>query len=180
MSDTTTDRGNGTDRDNRTERHIADRQRQLGARLRRIRHQQGMSLADVQERSGGVWKAVVVGAYERGDRTISVARLQQLAEFYRVPLADLLPPPASQRRTDQPPRYVLDLIALRHATTTDGRELLPVARFAARIRRHRGDHNGRVLTVRASDLEMLAFTTGQDLDTLVQRLRAYGVLRSSA
>ena len=49
-----------------------DRTRALGARLRSIRNQQGLSLAQVEARSGGVWKAVVVGAYERGDRAVSL------------------------------------------------------------------------------------------------------------
>jgi transcriptional regulator with XRE-family HTH domain len=42
--------------------------KQLGARLRAIRQQQGLSLQGVEEKSGGRWKAVVVGSYERGVR----------------------------------------------------------------------------------------------------------------
>jgi transcriptional regulator with XRE-family HTH domain len=154
-----------------------DHQRRLGARLRGIRHQQGMSLAEVQTRSGGRWKAVVVGAYERGDRTITVAKLSELARFYGVPLADLLPSPATHEEARGERRYVLDLAGLRQATAAGHRELLPVARFAAHIRRHRGDHNGRVLTIRASDVDMLALTTGQDPDELVERMRREGALR---
>ena len=157
-----------------------DHQGRLGARLRGIRHQQGMSLAEVQARSGGRWKAVVVGAYERGDRTITVARLQELARFYGVPLADLLPRPNVAIGQTAERRYVLDLVALRQATAAGRRELLPVARFAAHIRRHRGDHNGKVLTIRASDMEMLALTTGQDPDELVERMRSDGVLHAPA
>lgn len=152
----------------------------LGARLRRIRQQQGMSLANVQERSGGKWKAVVVGAYERGDRTITIARLQELAGFYGVPLSDLLHRPTSEHGDAAERRYVIDLAGLRQATARGHRELLPVARFAAHIRRHRGDHNGRVLTIRASDMDMLALTTGQDPDTLVDLMRRDGALRESA
>ena len=37
----------------------------LGARLRAIRTQQGLSLHGVEEKSRGRWKAVVVGSYER-------------------------------------------------------------------------------------------------------------------
>lgn len=157
-----------------------DHQARLGARLRSIRHQQGLSLAAVQEKSGGRWKAVVVGAYERGDRTITIARLQELARFYGVPLADLLPTPAAERRSAGDRRYVIDLGALRQATASGQRELLPVARFAAHIRRHRGDHNGRVLTIRASDMDMLALTTGQDPVELVELLRRDGALRQTA
>src|SRR6266480_853992 len=63
----------------------------LGARLRSIRQQQGLSLQGVEEKSAGRWKAVVVGSYERGDRAVTVSRLAELAEFYRVPVAELLP-----------------------------------------------------------------------------------------
>ena len=55
----------------------------LGARLRSIRVQQGLTLYDVEEKSAGHWKAVVVGSYERADRAVTVVRLAELAEFYR-------------------------------------------------------------------------------------------------
>src|SRR5207344_3148755 len=63
----------------------------LGARLRAIRAQQGLSLHGVEEKSEGRWKAVVVGSYERGDRAVTVAKLAELADFYGVPVAELLP-----------------------------------------------------------------------------------------
>ena len=63
----------------------------LGARLRAIRAQQHLSLHGVERKSGGRWKAVVVGSYERGDRAVSVQRLAELAEFYGVPVGELLP-----------------------------------------------------------------------------------------
>ena len=51
----------------------------LGARLRAVRAQQHLSLQGVERKSGGRWKAVVVGSYERGDRAVSVQRLAELA-----------------------------------------------------------------------------------------------------
>jgi len=164
----------------RAERIEPDRQARLGALLRSIRHQQGLSLAAVEAKSGGRWKAVVIGAYERGDRTITIARLQDLARFYGVPLADLLASSPADLDDQSERRYVIDLVALRQATASGQRELLPVARFAAHIRRHRGDHNGRVLTIRASDMQMLALTTGQQPAELVDHLRRAGALREPA
>jgi Helix-turn-helix len=64
---------------------------QVGERLRNIRLQKGLSLHDVEERSGKEFKASVLGAYERGERSISVPRLQRLAIFYGVPVDHLLP-----------------------------------------------------------------------------------------
>ena len=55
----------------------------VGERLRSIRRQKGLSLQDVEARTGKEFKASVLGAYERGERAISVPRLMRLAEIYR-------------------------------------------------------------------------------------------------
>ena len=68
-----------------------DFDRQVGARLRGVRQRLRMTLRDVESCSEGQWKAVVVSAYERGDRSMKVARLAALAEFYEVAMVDLLP-----------------------------------------------------------------------------------------
>src|SRR5881396_2278969 len=80
----------------------------LGQRLRAIRMQQGLSLHGVEEKSRGRWKAVVVGSYERGDRAVTVQRLAELAEFYGVPVAELLPE-GSGVRHESAGKIVLDL-----------------------------------------------------------------------
>ena len=53
----------------------------VGERLRAIRRQKGLSLHDVEARSTLEFKASVLGAYERGERAISVPRLLRLAEI---------------------------------------------------------------------------------------------------
>src|SRR5690606_1927744 len=63
----------------------------VGGRLRSIRRQKHLSLQDVEAASEQEFKASVLGAYERGERAISVPRLQRLARFYRVPVDQLLP-----------------------------------------------------------------------------------------
>src|SRR2546423_15684164 len=63
----------------------------VGERLRSIRRQKGLSLHDVEARSSLEFKASVLGAYERGERAISVPRLLRLAEIYEVPADQLLP-----------------------------------------------------------------------------------------
>src|SRR3981081_2680554 len=73
-------------RGERTEnRHMGDYAKALGAKLRGIRQQQGLSLHGVEQKSGGRWKAVVVGSYERGDRAVTVQQLAEPAAFYCVP-----------------------------------------------------------------------------------------------
>ena len=54
--------------------------RRVGERLRNVRRQQRLSLQAVEASSSQEFKASVLGAYERGERAISVPRLQRLAK----------------------------------------------------------------------------------------------------
>ena len=133
-----------------------DYAKSLGESLRRIRVQKGMSLQDVQQASEGKWKAAVVGAYERGDRNVTVARLSELALFYGVPVSELLPDdgaPPAPGQVDTRRRVVLDLEGLDKVPEGD-RD--PLSRFTTAIQIQRGDYNGRVLTIREDDLMALA------------------------
>jgi transcriptional regulator with XRE-family HTH domain len=60
-------------------------------RLRTIRKSKGWSLQDLEHRSNGKWKAVVVGSYERADRAISLKKAISLMQFYQVPITELFP-----------------------------------------------------------------------------------------
>src|ERR1700759_320695 len=99
--------------------------RKVGDRLRAIRRQKRLSLQEAEEASEQEFKASVLGAYERGERAISVPRLQRLARFYNVPVDQLLPrdaPPGFRaedgvvdltRSVPEPPRKItLDLTRL--------------------------------------------------------------------
>lgn len=151
-------------------------QRRLGERLRAIRTQQDMTLQQVEERSDGEWKAVVVGSYERGDRAVSVSKLARLADFYGVPVSQLLPPDdevAAAAAGPEPPAIVIDLTA---GEVFDSEDLAPVTRFVHAIQMQRGDYNGRMLTLRRDDLSALAIVLGEDVDDLVGRLEERGLL----
>ena len=65
--------------------------RAVGSRLRSMRKQMRLSLQAVEAMSEQEFKASVLGAYERGERAISVPRLQRLAKLYDVPVDQLLP-----------------------------------------------------------------------------------------
>jgi transcriptional regulator with XRE-family HTH domain len=153
-----------------------DYQKRLGSRLRAIRQQQGLTLQQVEEVSGGRWKAVVVGSYERGDRAVSVAKLAELSEFFNVPVSELLPkedlPSTSSASTAS--KIMLDLRKLARADLDP--ELRPVSRFAHTIQLQRGDYNGSVLTIRGEDLRALSVIYGTDPEDLVVRLEDEGVL----
>ena len=64
----------------------------LGANLRAIRMAYGLSLADVTRLSGGRLKGPTLCAWERGWRAVHPEGLAELAGFYGVPAADLIPP----------------------------------------------------------------------------------------
>jgi transcriptional regulator with XRE-family HTH domain len=146
----------------------------LGERLRKIRIQKGLSLQEVQQTSEGKWKAAVVGAYERGDRNVTVTKLSELAEFYDVPVSEILPDdggpqaPGNGRR-----RVVLDLSGMDRVPEED-RD--PISRFTTAIQIQRGDFNGKVLTIREDDLMALALIYQTTADELARRLDGWGLL----
>ncbi|MDA8434630.1 MAG: transcriptional regulator [Actinomycetales bacterium] len=155
----------------------SDYARALGARLRAIRQQQGLSLHGVEERSQGRWKAVVVGSYERGDRAVTVQKLAELADFYTVPVAELLPDAAPAAAADPPQRLVLDLERLGQVPAEKAG---PLARYAAAIQAQRGDYNGRVLSIRQDDLRTLAVIYDEAPGQLADQLISWGVLNPEA
>lgn len=149
----------------------------LGARLRSIRTQQGLSLQGVEQKSKGRWKAVVVGSYERGDRAVTVQRLAELADFYGVPVQALLPDAAPSGQAGPPPRLVLDLEALQKVPHEKAGPLL---RYVATIQSQRGDYNGKVLSIRADDLRTLAVIYDMPPGPLAEELISWGVLDPDA
>jgi len=152
--------------------------KELGARLRSIRQQQGLSLQGVEEKSQGRWKAVVVGSYERGDRSVTVAKLSELAGFYGVPVEQLLPGGRGNLAAMEPPqKLVLDLEALQ---TVSPQESAPLLRYAATIQAQRGDYNGRVLSIRQEDMRSLAIIYDASPGALTEQLIGWGVLSPDA
>ncbi|GAC1418859.1 MAG: transcriptional regulator BldD [Actinomycetota bacterium] len=153
--------------------------KRVGERLRAIRLQKGVSLHDVEGFSSKEFKASVLGAYERGERSISVPRLQRLAMLYGVPVDQLLPrfEDATITLDVKRPAAVegglrIDLPAL---VASDSPEATAVARYAQMIQMQRGDFNGRVLTVRDSDIRTIAAVLDLTPEALAERLQALGL-----
>jgi len=149
----------------------------LGARLRAIRTQQGLSLHGVEDKSQGRWKAVVVGSYERGDRAVTVQRLSELADFYGVPVAELLPEGPTGANIEPAARIVIDLEQL---SAVPAERSAPLARYAATIQSQRGDYNGRVLSIRNEDLRSLDVIYDASPSALTEQLIGWGVLSAEA
>jgi transcriptional regulator with XRE-family HTH domain len=155
--------------------------KEVGIRLRDILRQQGLSLQAVAEASEREFKASVLGAYERGERMISVLRLQRLAQLYGVPVDQLLPrvPTAGRghHASDTTPaglsrRVKIDLIRLEQADFPE-QELLK--RYIGMIQIERGDFNGKVITIRNEDMRSLARMLETDEDALHDRLDELGL-----
>ena len=151
----------------------------LGERLRKIRIQKGMSLQDVQGASDGKWKAAVIGAYERGDRNVTVGKLSELADFYGVPVTEVLPDDDGVNSPGSAERIRRVVLNLEELDSVPESERDPLARFTTAIQIQRGDFNGRVLTIREDDLMALALLYQTTSDELSRRLSGWGLLTTN-
>lgn len=158
----------------------------VGERLRAIRRQKGLSLHDVEARSGMEFKASVLGAYERGERAISVPRLLRLSDIYEVPSDQLLPRDCDgeinladgDRRpaVDMSSGYTVDLVRLHELDEPDA---VILSRYASTIQLERQDFNGRLLTIRREDMRILAAVLGRGIEEMGTRFDQLG-LRANA
>ena len=164
-----------------------DYSRKVGERLRAIRRQKRLSLHDVEAASDAEFKASVLGAYERGERSISVPRLQRLAGFYDVPVDQLLPIDEDEGEvidiTDRAlarhveAHLVLDLQMLADLGGPEGDML---NRYVRTIQIQRQDFNGRMLTIRKDDVRAIACILGVATDRTLDRLDQLGLCRVPA
>ena len=160
--------------------------RKVGERLRAIRRQKRLSLQEVEANSKQEFKASVLGAYERGERAISVPRLRKLAAFYSVPVDQLLPiegaPDFGVEVDDtidlreRPARTVSSItIDLTKLEKLSGPEADMLSRYLTMIQVQRQDFNGRVLTIRRDDLQALAAILGTGIEGAAPRIDALGL-----
>ena len=147
----------------------------VGERLRLVRRQKRMSLQEVEAESSYEFKASVLGAYERGERAISVPRLSRLAHFYEVPVGQLLPlgdgiNEDSGSMLDRQVTINLDRLA-----RVPGAEAAVLGRFLTMIQGQRQEFNGSSLTIRRDDLRTIACILDTALNEVADRLDELGV-----
>ena len=140
----------------------------IGARLKHIRRQQGLTLKQIEIKSRGKWKAVVIGSYERGSRNMPISRLGEVARILGVDVAYLLGQPLG--RQDLAPVLTLDLRAISRPSFTNPSRLELLVTYCAGIVKKRSDWNGEVLSIRESDLLNLSFALGIEQADLLQWL----------
>jgi len=133
---------------------------EIAAAIKGVRRAKGMTLKEVEEKSGGVWKAVVIGSYERCDRALSVKKAINLANFYQVPLDELLGLNID-KKTQTREKITLDIRATNNQNSNDA-ELISVRNFATLICARRRDWNGEVLSIRNSDLATIGLLINKD------------------
>jgi transcriptional regulator with XRE-family HTH domain len=153
---------------------------QVGDRLRDVRVQRGLSLHDVEVGSDGEFKASVLGAYERGERSISVNRLQRLAAFYEVRVDGLLPRIGRAAGSAAGAMALPDeglCIDLQTLGISEEPEARTLESFVALLQVQRGDYAGKVLTIRREDIRVLAAVLDHSPEELLARLSALGVRR---
>ena len=149
--------------------------RKVGERLRVIRRQKRLSLQEVEATSNEEFKASVLGAYERGERAISVPRLERLAKFYNVPVDQLLPREditAPIEGDTAGKKLAVDLLKL---SQLRGQPFEMLVRFLKMIQVQRQDFNGRMLTIRRDDLRAIACILGVSVDGAGVRLDDMGL-----
>jgi transcriptional regulator with XRE-family HTH domain len=148
----------------------------VGERLRAIRRQKKLSLQEVEANSHEEFKASVLGAYERGERSISLPRLRRLADLYDVPIEQLLPKEvelADGRSSSDSTKLAIDLVKL---ANIDGPGFATLSRYLSMIQVQRGDFNGKVLTVRADDVRAIAVMLDVAIADVRTHLEEIGIL----
>lgn len=119
----------------------------LGGRLRAARRHRGLSLTEVESLTNEEFKASVLGAYERGERALSVHRLVRLAAVYDIPVAQLIPSESELDVDATPGTIDLERIAAEGSAVVD--------RFLSSIHlMRRSEPSG--MTVRRSDMAILS------------------------
>ncbi len=175
----------------------------VGLRLRLVRKQKKLSLQAVESLSDLEFKASVLGAYERGERSISVPRLQRLASLYDVPIDQLLPrdpfgggvsyedgdtinltddfvvdpmaPDSPSGRRGYTASDAKVTIDLNRLNEVSGPERDVLKRYLGMIQVQRQDFNGRMITIRTEDLRVIGCIFEMTLDQMSSRLDDLGL-----
>jgi transcriptional regulator with XRE-family HTH domain len=146
---------------------------EINSTLRAIRQSKSLSLSDVETLSKGQIKAVVLGSYERGARSLSVKRALQIASLYQVPISEIFGH-REHESGNSVSRIILDLRLIGHRVQQEGRNELTkyrtLFRLVQRIVRTRQDWNGEVISLRTTDIATLSMLFDESEDDVMRWL----------
>jgi len=152
---------------------------EISAKLRAVRLSKSLSLNDVERMSKGSLKAVVLGSYERGSRTLSVKRALHICELYEIPINELFGEKLS-REFSTHKRAVLDLRRInaqrQDLSHPDAARYQLLARLIRNILQSRQDWNGEILSIRHSDSTFLALMADLEGEEMMQWLERENIL----
>jgi transcriptional regulator with XRE-family HTH domain len=133
-------------------------------RIRAARIALGWSLAEFERHSAGAITAVAMGSYERGTRTLSIAKLLTICDIFQISLIHILAPAQELTSSDSSSRHIYDLRALQALPPTAEKSHLLA--YIHQIIRERGDWKGAVVSLRATDIQNLGliFSSSQEIE----------------
>ena len=149
---------------------------EISKRLRQIRKQQNLTLKQVEIRSRGKWKAVVIGSYERGTRSLSISKAKSLCEFYGVPLSALFQIEGIQQVPPSEGALRIDLRNLRSKISQNDSLIGQLHNLLSFIARRRDDWNGEIMTIRLQDNEVLGLLVQKEQSELRKALEIRDLL----
>ena len=160
-------------RNNQSKRE-SEHQVSTSLRLRQIRKSKGWSLQDVERKSNGRWKAVVVGSYERSDRAISLKKAIDLMEFYQVPITELFAENLGSVVSSTSNSAII--VDQRILAKSSDPAMVGVKRLISNLTARRRDWNGELLSLRSSDLQFLSILLNLNDDDAIKYLKDGGYL----
>jgi transcriptional regulator with XRE-family HTH domain len=149
---------------------------EISIRLRQIRKQQNLTLKQVEIRSRGKWKAVVIGSYERGTRSLSISKAKSLCEFYGVPLSALFQSEGIQQVPPTEGALRIDLRNLRSKISQNDPLIGQLHNLLSFSARRRDDWNGEIMTIRLQDNEALGLLVQKEQSELRKALEIRDLL----
>lgn len=151
----------------------------VGKRLRKIRIQNKLSLKEVEKSTKGSIKASILGAYERGERVISIPRLYELATYFNVPVDYLIGNEQVQAQKEAPRSKSVTggiKINLVNLNKLPEKEVSLLKNYIGGIRKQRDDYNVEVITIRQDDVKMLAALYQTDTNEINNKLKTLDLI----
>jgi transcriptional regulator with XRE-family HTH domain len=115
---------------------------------------------------------MALGSYERGDRSITAAKLVTISQMYGVPLQELF---AAPDKTIASNRITVDIRKVNGNASGLSKRFSDVV---AKVARMRSDWNGEIISLRSEDLKNLSTFSGFSPEEILLITREYVIPRS--